>query len=103
MTEFNHPKWGRQFENFAMEMSRLCVACDIDIQIPDLGERVLANDSSICRQHNPAGFTKLRHAMMAFYELEEHAIERLGPAEVQIMLDELRAELVRLREMGTED
>jgi hypothetical protein len=34
---------------------------------------------------------------MAFYTLEEKAIERLGPEEVQKILDDARDPIVRLR------
>jgi hypothetical protein len=40
---------------------------------------------------------------MAFYEMEEKAIERIGPEEVLLMLDQLRASTAKLRsvELGS--
>ena len=103
MSEFNHPVWGRQFESFATEFSRLCIACDIDILQPGIGERVLNNDESICGRRNQAAFKKLRRSFMAFYELEGKAIGRLGPEEVQLMLDQVRVEIAKLRGVVLED
>ena len=54
--DFNHPKWGRQFEAFADEFSRLCIACKIDILQEGIGERVLNNDETVCGSRNPAAF-----------------------------------------------
>lgn len=103
MTDFNHPRWGRQFEAFMQEFSRLCVACRIDILEPGVGERVLNNDDSVCKRQNPDAFRKLRKALMAFYVLEEKAIDKLGPEEVLIMLDQLRIEVAKLRGVKLED
>ena len=96
MTETKHPYWGRQFEAFFVEFSRLCAACDIDIFQAGVGDRVLNNDESVCGRRNPAVFKKLRRALMAFYEMEEKAIERIGPEEVLLMLDQLRASTAKL-------
>jgi hypothetical protein len=103
MTETNHPYWGRQFEAFFVEFSRLSAACDIDIFQAGVGDRVLNNDESVCGRRNPAVFKKLRRALMAFYEIEEKAIERIGPEEVLLMLDQLRASTAKLHsvELGS--
>ena len=97
MAEFRYPNWGRQLESLAEELSRLCIACNIDILKDGAFERILNNDETVCGQRNPTAFTKLRHALMAFYEVEEKAIERLGPADVRVMLDQVRLSIARLR------
>jgi len=97
MAEFRYPNWGRQLESLAEELSRLSIACDIDILKEGAFKRILNNDETVCGHRNPAAFTKLRHALMAFYEVEEKAIERLGAADVQVMLDQVRLSIARLR------
>ena len=78
-------------------MSRLCTVCDIQMLEPGIADRVLNGDESVCGRKNPEIFGKLRKHLMAFYMLEEKAIERLGPEEVQKILDHARDPIVRLR------
>jgi hypothetical protein len=100
VTEFKHPYWGRQFESLAAELSKLCIACDIDILKEGVGERILENDEFVCGRRNPAAFAKARHAVMAFYEVEEKAILRLGPEDVRLMLNQVRVSIAKLRGVG---
>jgi hypothetical protein len=79
------------------EMSRLCTVCDISMLEPGTADGVLNGDESVCGRKNPAIFGKLRKHLMAFYTLEEKAIARLGPEEVQKILDDARDPIVRLR------
>jgi len=83
-----HTYWSRQFDNIAAEISRLCVACDIEMLEPGIAERVLKGDKV---------FEKIRRHLMAFFQVEEKAINRLGAEEVQNILDEMRASIKRLR------
>lgn len=78
-------------------MSRLCIACDIKMLEPDIGERVLKGDQSVCGRKNPAAFEKLRTHLMAYCHVEERAVKRLGTDDVRPMLDEVRASIARLR------
>jgi len=92
-----HTYWSRQFGNLAAEMSRLCVVCDIKMLEPGVAERVLKGDQSVCGRKNPEVFEKIRRHLMAYFQVGEKAINRLGADEVQSILDEVRASLVRLR------
>lgn len=100
MAEFKHTYWGRQIDTLARELSRLAIACDIELGKPGLAERVLKNDASVCRRKNPEAFRKLRQHLMALFSVEENAIERLGPNDTKEMLDQVRASIVKLRQAG---
>jgi hypothetical protein len=97
MSESKHPYWSRQLDNLAAEMSRLCIACDIKMLEPGIGERVLKGDQTVCGHHNPKVFETLRKHLMAYCQLEERAIKRLGADDVRVMLDEVRATIAELR------
>ena len=97
MSESRHTYWSRQFDNLAAEISRLCIACDIKMLEPGVAERVLKDDQSVCGRKDPEVFEKIRRHLMAFFQVEEKAIHRLGADEVQVILDEVRASITRLR------
>jgi hypothetical protein len=97
MSEHKHPYWGRQLDGLAVEMSRLCIVCDIPMLEPGIGERVLRGDQGVCGRRNPAVFETLRKHLMAYCQLEERAIKRLGVDDVRVMLDEVRDAVAKLR------
>lgn len=92
-----------QASAIAHEVSMLLIACDIDIHQDHIATRVLRNDMTVCGRNNPAAFEKLRHHLMAFFPLEKSSIERLGAAQVKAALDDVRAEILRLRDAGKPD
>jgi len=97
VNDSRHTYWSRQFDNLAAEISRLCIACDIKILDSGIAERVLKGDQSVCGRKNPEVFKKIRKHLMAYFQVEEKAIHRLGAGEVQEILDGVRASLARLR------
>ena len=84
-------------ESIAAEVSMLTIACGIDIDTPNAGERVLRNDETICGRKNPEAFQKLRRHLMALFPLEEQAIEELGAATVKQTMDRVREEILKRR------
>lgn len=100
MGEFKHRYWGRQIEGIVGELSRLAMACDIELGKPGLAERVLKNDQSICGRKNPEAFRKIRQHLMALFSVEERAIDRLGVDETKDILDQVRAAIVATRTAG---
>ena len=93
--------WGRQIDAIAHEVSRLAIVCDIEMGRPGLAERILKNDESVCGKNNPEVFLQIRQHLMALFSLEERAIERLGPADTQEILDQVRAAIDALRSAGS--
>jgi len=76
------------------------IACDIDIHQDHIAERVLKNDLTVCGRKNPKAFNALRHHLMAFFPLEMASIDQFDASQVKIALDDIRAEILRLREVG---
>jgi len=65
----------RQAAAIASEISKLMIACDIDIHQDQMAKRVLRNDLSVCGRRNPQAFEKLRRHLMAFFPLKKAAID----------------------------
>ncbi len=101
MTEHKHKYWGRQIDGIAQELSRLAIACNIEIGKEGLAERILKNDESVCGRRNPEAFQLIRKHLMALFSIEEGAIDRLGAAETKEMLDKVRAAITDLRTAGS--
>ena len=102
MAEFKHTYWGRQIEGIAQELSRLAIACDIELGKDGLAERVLKNDESVCGRSNPKAFQLVRKHLMALFSVEGRAIERLGPDDTREILDEVRAAIISIRQAGSD-
>lgn len=101
MAEFKHTYWGRQIENLAEELSKLAIACDIELGKPGLAERILKNDATVCGRNNPKAFEQMRLHLSALFNVEKGAIERLGPEDTKDILDQVRAAVVEIREAGS--
>ena len=100
VTENKYRYFSEQLAALGDEISKLLIALDIDIELPDVAEKVLNNDDSICGRKNQAAFDKLRKHFMALYPLEERSIERIGAQETSEILEEIREHLRKLRGMG---
>lgn len=101
MAQFKHTYWGRQIDSLAQELSRLAIACDIELGKPGLAERILKNDESVCGRKNPKAFRQMRQHLMALFSVEAGAIERLGPADTKEILDQVRSAIVAIRQAGS--
>jgi len=100
MSDSKEKVYSRQFEAMAQEISRLAVACDIDVEQEGIGNRIIKNDDTMCRQHNPEAFRKLRETLMVLANLEIQALERMTPAEMKSSLDEVWGAVLKLRATG---
>ena len=101
MAPSRHRRWSDQIDAIAHELSRLAIACDIDFFQEGLAERILRNDDSVCGQKNQSAFRQIRTHLMALFPLEEAAIKKLGPDDTQEILDEVRAAITHLRDVGS--
>jgi hypothetical protein len=99
--EFKHTYWGRQIENLAHELSKLAIACDIELGKPGLAERILKNDSTVCGRNNARAFEQMRQHLTALFNVEKGAAERLGPEDTKEILDQVRAAIVEIRQAGS--
>jgi hypothetical protein len=89
-----------QASAIAHEVSKLLIACDIDIHQDQVAKRVLQNDLTVCGRQNPKAFESLRRHFMAFFPMKMASIDELDATQVQATLDEIRAEIMKLRDAG---
>jgi hypothetical protein len=101
MADFKHTYWGRQVDNLAQELSKLAIACDIELGKPGLAERILRNDETVCGRNNPKAFKQMRQHLMALFNVEKGAVDRLGPEDTKEILDQVRAAIVAIRQAGS--
>ena len=101
MAEFKHTYWGRQIDNIAHELSRLAIACDIELGSPGLAERILKNDESVCGRSNPRAFRQIRQHLMALFSVEERAIQSVGAKDTKEILDQVRSAIIAIRQAGS--
>ena len=99
--ESRHRYISNQINALASEISRLAIACDIDVFDDSAAERILKDDQSICGRTNPEAFRKIRQHLMALFPLEEFAIDRIGANETRDIMDQVRAAIIALREAGS--
>ncbi len=101
MFEKKNRHWRDQLGAVAMELSKLAIACDIDINAPGVSEKILKNDDSVCRRKNPEAFRKIRTHLAVLFPLQNAAIDRIGATETRDMRDEVWGEVLALRSVGT--
>ena len=94
MSESKTTYWSRQIDGIAHELSKLAIACDIELGKPGLAERILKNDETVCRRKNPQAFRQLRQHLMALFSL--------GPNDTREILEEVRAAIVSIRQAGSD-
>lgn len=92
-----HSYWHKQLDALAQELSMLAIACDIPFDHPDVAKRILHGDESVCGRRNPEAFRKLRTHLMAVFQIEDAAIERVGAADTKEMVEAIRASIRKLR------
>jgi hypothetical protein len=100
MTSDGNPQWTRHLDGIAEELLHLSIACDLQLGEPEVIERVLRNDASVCGRKNQLGFDKLRKLLMATFDSLGKAIDRIGPEETEHIVEAIRERTKAAREAG---
>ncbi|MGI9290355.1 MAG: hypothetical protein ACR2QG_03650 [Gammaproteobacteria bacterium] len=100
MTKPKSRYFTEQLDGIAHELSILAIACDIDFFNDQVADRILNNDLSVCGRKNDIAFKKLRHHLMALYQVEEKSIDRIGVQETKEIVDYVRLEIRKLHNLG---
>jgi hypothetical protein len=94
-TQAKNQYWGRQIDAVVEEISRMAVACDIDILDPNVALKALRGDESVCKRKNPAAFKRIHELLMLLFTMSGKSMDRLGDAEFATLagpvLDKVRA------------
>ena len=81
--------WAKKLDDIDSEIARLATICNVRILDAGVIERVLRNDASVCGSKNQAGFDKLRMMLMMHYSVRDNALEVLGSAETQLLVEKI--------------
>src|SRR5215471_11343934 len=73
--------WGRQIDAVVEEISRMAVACDIDILDPNVALKALRGDESVCKRKNPAAFKRIHELLMLLFTTSGKSLDRMGDAD----------------------
>ena len=94
-TPVQNKYWGRQIDAIVGELSRLAIACDIEITDPNVVQQALRGDESVCKRKNPAAFKRVHELLMLLFTVSGKSMDRLGDAEFAKLagpvLDKFRA------------
>jgi hypothetical protein len=94
-TQAQNKYWGRQIDAIVGELSRLAVACDIEILDPDIVQKALRGDESVCKRKNPAAFKRVHELLVLLFTVSGKSMDRLGDADFAALagpvLDRIRA------------
>ncbi len=99
-TRPKHHAWARHLDVIGDELLRLTTICDVQLREPDVIERVLKNDETVCGKRNPIGFRKLRELLMATLSSLNKATDRIGADDTRALVDAIRERLDKRREIG---
>jgi hypothetical protein len=81
---------GHQFDEIGVEIVRAARLCDVTLTQPNVVERIIRNDASVCGTANPTQFAKLRGLLMLALKLQGTSFEVLGPQETMEIADQVR-------------
>jgi hypothetical protein len=94
-TKVQNKYWGRQIDAIVGEISKLAVACDVDVLDPNVVLQCLRGDESACKRKNPAAFKRIHELLMLLFTVSGKSLDRMGDAEFASLagpvLDKIRA------------
>jgi hypothetical protein len=81
--------WAKNLDEVDREVARLAIICNVRILDPGIIERVLQNDSTVCRTANPVAFEKLRNVLMMHYQVRDNTVGAIGSAQTTRLVTEI--------------
>ena len=73
--------WGRQIDAVVGEISKLAIACDVDILDPNVVLKAARGDESVCKRKNTAAFKRLHDLLLVLFTVGGKTIDRMGDAD----------------------
>ena len=102
MASSQHQHLRRQVRAVAKELSKLTIACDIDLDQQNLWERILRNDKTVCGRRSDKAFEQIKQHLMAIFPIQGQAVEDIGARATEEILDEVRTAIAELRLAGSQ-
>ena len=73
--------WGRQIDAVIGEISKLAVACDVDILDPNVVLKAARGDESVCKRKNTPAFKRLHDLLIVLFTVGGKTLDRMGDAD----------------------
>jgi len=89
--------WGRQIDAVVGEISKLAIACDVDILDPNVVSKAARGDESVCKRKNTAAFKRLHDLLLVLFTLGGKTIDRMGEADFAALTAPVLEKLRELR------
>jgi hypothetical protein len=81
--------WSKNLDDVDREVARLASICKVRLLDDGVIDRVLKNDTTVCGTQNKTAFDKLRNALMMHYHVRGKAVQAVGEAATQDMINEI--------------
>ena len=89
--------WGRQIDALVGEVSKLAVACDVDILDPSVVLKAAKGDESVCKRKNTPAFKRLHDLLIVLFTVGGKTIDRMGDADFAALAGPIMDKLRELR------
>lgn len=86
-------RWLVHLEGIDLQIAREAIICGVPLLEAGVIERVLGNDSGVCRHPNPTAFETLRALLIMHFTVRDRAAQDLGETAAQLIGEEIRAHL----------
>jgi len=96
-TKTQNRYWGRQIDALVGEVSKLAVACDVDILDPNVVLKAARGDESVCRRKNTPAFKRLHDLLLVLFTVGGKTIDRMGDADFAALAAPVMDKLRELR------
>jgi hypothetical protein len=80
-TKTKNQYWGRQIDALIGEVSKLAVACDVDVLDPNVVLKAARGDESVCKRKNTPAFKRLHDLLILLFTVGGKTLDRMGQAE----------------------
>ena len=92
-----NPYWGRQIESLVGEISKLAIACDVDILDPNVVLKAARGDETVCKRKNTPAFKRLHDMLLVLFTVGGKTIDRMGEADFAALAAPVLEKLRELR------
>ena len=79
------------------EISKLAIACDVDVLDPKVVLQAARGDESVCRRKNTAAFKRMRDLLILLFTVGGKTLDRMGDADFAAIATPILEKLRELR------
>ncbi|HVS24014.1 MAG TPA: hypothetical protein VMU03_09855 [Gammaproteobacteria bacterium] len=96
-TKTKNPYWGRQIDALVGEVSKLAIACDVDVLDPNVVLKAARGDESVCKRKNTPAFKRLHDLLILLFTVGGKTLDRMGQGDFAELAGPVLEKLRELR------